>query len=156
MRGLSMNRRLLLSMTLAAMLPAMAHAQTYPSKPVHFMVGFPAGGANDILVLLIAGWLSQKLDQPFKVENKGGQSGNIATEMVVRAPADGYTVLLVGPANALSGSLYPKLSFNFLRDIVPVAAITREPLVMVVHPSVPAKTVPEFLAYAKANSGKVT
>jgi tripartite-type tricarboxylate transporter receptor subunit TctC len=136
-------------------LTRMAHAQAYPAKPVHFVVGFPAGGPNDILGRLIAGWLSQKLGQPFEVENKGGQSGNIATEMVVRAPADGYTVLLVGPANALSGSLYPKLSFNFLRDIVPVAAITREPLVMVVHPSVPVKTVPEFLAYAKANPGKM-
>jgi tripartite-type tricarboxylate transporter receptor subunit TctC len=152
----SMNRRVLLSLPLVAMLPAVARAQSYPSKPVRFVVGFPAGGPNDILGRLIAGWLQQKLGQPFEVENKGGKSGNIATEMVVRAPADGYTVLLAGPANALSGSLYPNLSFNFLRDIVPVAAITREPLVMVVHPSVPAKTVPEFLAYAKANPDKVT
>jgi len=133
----------------------MAHAQTYPTKPVRFVVGFPAGGPNDILGRLMAQWLSDRLGQPFVVENKGGQSGNIATEMVVRAPADGYTILLVGPANAISGSLYPNLSFNFLRDIAPVAAITREPLVMVVHPSVPAKTVPEFLAYAKANPGKI-
>jgi tripartite-type tricarboxylate transporter receptor subunit TctC len=133
----------------------MAHAQTYPTKPVRFVVGFPAGGPNDILGRLIAQWLSGKLGQPFTVENKGGQSGNIATEMVVRAPADGYTILLVGPANALSGSLYPNLGFNFLRDIAPVAAITREPLVMVVHPSVPARTVAEFLTYAKANPGAV-
>jgi tripartite-type tricarboxylate transporter receptor subunit TctC len=119
------------------------------------VIGFPPGGPNDTLGRLIAQWLSDRLGQPVNVENKGGQSGNIATEMVVRAPADGYTVLLVGPANALSGSLYPKLRFNFLRDIVPVAAITREPLVMVVHPSVPVKTVPEFLAYAKANPGKM-
>ena len=122
---------------------------------MRFLVGFPAGGPNDILGRLIAQWLSEQLDQPFDVENKPGTSGNIATELVVRAPADGYTILLVGPANAISGSLYPNLSFNFLRDIAPVAAITREPLVMVVHPSVPAKTVPEFLAFAKANPAQV-
>jgi tripartite-type tricarboxylate transporter receptor subunit TctC len=122
---------------------------------VRFLVGFPAGGPNDILGRLIAGWLSETLHQRFQVENKGGQSGNLATGEVVHAPADGYTLLLVGPANALSGSLYPKLAFNFLRDIAPVAGVTREPLVMVVHPSVPAKTVPEFLAYAKANAGAV-
>jgi tripartite-type tricarboxylate transporter receptor subunit TctC len=130
---------------------SLAHAQTCPSRPVRFLVGFPAGGPNDILGRLMAQWLSQKLGQPFNVENKAGQSGNIATAEVVRAPADGYTILLAGPANAISGSLYPNLSFNFLRDNAPVAAISREPLVMVVHPSVPAKSVPEFLAYAKAN-----
>ena len=122
---------------------------------MRFVIGFPAGGPNDILGRIIAQWLSEKLGQPFNVENKGGQSGNIATAEVVRAPADGYTILLVGPANAISGSLYPNLSFNFLRDIVPVAGVTREPLVMVVHPSVPAKTVPEFLAHAKANAGAI-
>jgi tripartite-type tricarboxylate transporter receptor subunit TctC len=131
----------------------MANAQSYPTKPVRFVIGFPAGGPNDILGRIIAQWLSTKLGQPFNVENKGGRSGNIATEEVVRAPADGYTILLCGPANAISGSLYPNLSFNFLRDIVPVAGVTREALVMVVHPSVPAKTVPEFLAHAKANPG---
>ena len=154
-----MNRRRLLHLAaLAAALQAvvpMAHAQTYPSKPIRFLVGFPASGPNDILGRLIGQWLSEKLGQPFSVENKGGQSGNIATEMVVHAPADGYTLLLVVPANALSGSLYPNLKFNFLRDIAPVAGVTHEPLVMVVHPSVPAKTVPEFLAYAKANAGQV-
>jgi tripartite-type tricarboxylate transporter receptor subunit TctC len=129
----------------------MAQAQTYPSKPVRFVIGFPAGGPNDILGRIVAQWLSQKLGQPFVAENKGGQSGNIATAEVVRAPADGATILLVGPANAISGSLYPNLSFNFLRDIVPVAGVTREPLVMVVHPSVRAKTVAEFLAAAKAD-----
>jgi tripartite-type tricarboxylate transporter receptor subunit TctC len=133
----------------------MAHAQTYPSKPIRLVIGFPPGGPNDTLGRLIAQWLSDRLAQPINVENKGGQSGNIATAEVVRAPADGYTLLLVGPANAISGSLYPNLSFNFLRDIVPVAGVTREPLVMVVHPSVPAKTVPEFLAHAKANAGAV-
>jgi tripartite-type tricarboxylate transporter receptor subunit TctC len=131
----------------------MAHAQSYPSKPVRFVIGFPAGGPNDIIGRIVAQWLSEKLGQPFTVENKNGQSGNIATAEVVRAPADGTTVLLVGPANAISGSLYPNLGFNFLRDIVPVAGVTREPLVMVVHPSVPANTVPEFLAHAKANPG---
>ena len=138
-----------------AALPRMAAAQAYPSRPVRFVVGFPAGGPNDILGRLMAQWLSERLGQPFNVENKGGKSGNIATELVVRAPADGYTILLVGPANAISGSLYPNLSFNFLRDIAPVAAITREPLVMVVHPSVPAKSVPEFLKFANANLAQV-
>jgi tripartite-type tricarboxylate transporter receptor subunit TctC len=148
------RRRLLQLAAFAAALPAttgIAMAQTYPSKPVRFVVGFPAGGPNDILGRIVAQWLSQKLGQPFNVENKGGKSGNIATEDVVRAPADGYTVLLCGPANAISGSLYPNLPFNFLRDILPVAGVTREPLVMVVHPSVRAKTVAEFLTDAKAN-----
>jgi len=134
----------------------MANAQTYPAKPVRLVVGFPAGGPNDILGRLVADWLSRKLGQPFLVENKPGKSGNIATGEVVKAPADGYALLLVGPANALSGSLYSNLGFGFLRDIAPVAGITREPLVMVVHPSVPANTVPEFLAYARANPGKAT
>jgi tripartite-type tricarboxylate transporter receptor subunit TctC len=131
----------------------MVLAQSYPTKPVRFVIGFPAGGPNDILGRIIAQWLNDKLGQPFNVENKAGQSGNIATADVVRAPADGYTVLLVGPANAISGSMYPKLSFIFLRDIAPVAGVTREPLVMVVHPEVAAKAVPEFLALAKAKPG---
>ena len=147
------RRRILQLAALAAIpgWPPMARSQDYPSKPVRFVIGFPAGGPNDILGRIVAQWLSQKLGQPFAAENKGGQSGNIATAEVVRAPADGYTILLVGPANAISGSLYPNLSFNFLRDIVPVAGVTREPLVMVVHPSVRAKTVQEFLADAKAD-----
>jgi tripartite-type tricarboxylate transporter receptor subunit TctC len=152
------RRRFLHLAALAASLPVlapMAQAQTFPSKPVRFVIGFPAGGPNDILGRIIAQWLSERLGQPFNVGNKGGRSGNIATAEVVRAPADGYTILLVGPANAISGSLYPDLPFNFLRDIVPVAGITREPLVMVLHPSVPARTVPEFLAHAKANPGAV-
>jgi tripartite-type tricarboxylate transporter receptor subunit TctC len=152
------RRHLLQIAALAATLPAttkMSFAQSYPSKPIRFVIGFPAGGPNDILGRIIAAWLSQKLGQPFNVENKGGRSGNIATEEVVRAAPDGFTVLLCGPANAISGSLYPNLSFNFLRDVVPVAGVTREALVMVVHPSVPAKTAPEFLAYAKANPDKV-
>ena len=152
------RRRLLQIGALAATFPVTAKisfAQSYPTRPVRFVVGFPAGGPNDILGRIVAQWLSQKLGQPFNVENKGGRSGNIATEEVVRAAPDGATILLCGPANAISGSLYPNLSFNFLRDIEPVAGITREALVMVVHPSVPAKTAPEFLAYAKANPDQV-
>lgn len=132
-----------------------AQAQTYPTKPVRFVVGFPAGGPNDILGRIVATWLSEKLGQPFVIENRGGGSSNPATELVVRSPADGYTILLMGPANAINASMFPNLPFNVIRDMTPVAGITREPLVMVVHPSVPAKTVPEFIAYAKANTGKV-
>jgi tripartite-type tricarboxylate transporter receptor subunit TctC len=153
---MAIARRVLLAAFAALTLgTGMANAQSYPSKSIRLVVGFPAGGPNDILGRLIAQWLSQKLGQPVEVENKGGQSGNIATAEVIRAPADGYTLLLCGPANALSASLYPNLPFSFLRDIVPVAGITREPLVMVVHPSVPAKTVAELLAYAKANADKI-
>jgi tripartite-type tricarboxylate transporter receptor subunit TctC len=140
-------------------LPAVARiamAQAYPGRPVRLVVGFAPGGPNDILGRIVAGWLSERLGQPFIVENRSGRSGNIATETVVRAPADGYTILLVGPANAISGSLYGNLPFNFLRDIAPVAGITREALVMVVHPSVPARTVSELIAHAAADPGKVT
>lgn len=128
-----------------------AAAQSYPIRPIHLIVGFPAGGPNDILARLIGQWLSGRLGQPVIVENRPGASGNIATEAIARAPADGYTLLLVGPANAINASLYDNPDFKFLRDIAPVAAITREPLVMLVHPSVPAKTVPEFIGYAKVN-----
>jgi len=128
-----------------------AKAQSYPVRPVHLIVGFPAGGPNDILGRLMGQWLSGRLDQPVIVENRPGASGNIATEAVVRAPADGYMLLLVGPANAINPSIYDNLNHSFLRDIAPVAAITREPLIMLVHPSVPAKSVPEFIVYAKAN-----
>jgi tripartite-type tricarboxylate transporter receptor subunit TctC len=130
-----------------------ANAQSYPVRPVRLIVGFPAGGPNDILARLMAQWLSGRLGQEVIVENQPGASGNIATEAVVRAPADGYTLLLAGPANAINPSLYSNLNHSFLRDIAPVAAITREPLVMLVHPSVPANTVAEFVAYAKANQG---
>jgi tripartite-type tricarboxylate transporter receptor subunit TctC len=156
---MSLPRRYFLCLAgAAALLPALAStvlAQSYPSRPVTLVVGFPAGGPNDILGRLIAEWLSARLGQPVTVENKPGSSGNIATEQVARAPADGYTLLLVGPANAINGSLYDNLNFNFLRDITPVAAITREPLVMLVHPSVPAKTVLEFVALAKAAPDKI-
>jgi tripartite-type tricarboxylate transporter receptor subunit TctC len=138
-----------------AALPRTAWAQSYPTAPVRLIVGFPAGGPNDILARLMGQWLTQRLGQPFVVENRPGASGNIATEAVVRAGADGHTLLLVGPANAISASLYPGLAFNFLRDIAPVAGITREPLVMVVHPSVPATSVAEFIAYAKAEPGRI-
>ncbi len=151
------RRRILQHAVLAAAIPAssrLARAQDYPIRPLRLVVGFPPGGPNDILGRLVAGWLSQRLGQRVMVENKPGASGNIATEDVVRATPDGYTLLLMGPANAISGSLYPNLGFSAVRDLAPVAAITREALVMVVHPSVAAKTVAEFIAGAKANPGK--
>jgi tripartite-type tricarboxylate transporter receptor subunit TctC len=152
------RRRFLRLAGTAAALPAMsraARAQGYPSRPVHFVVGFPAGGPNDILARLVAQWLTERLGQPFVVENQPGASSNIATEAVVRAPADGYTIMLVGPANAINPSIYDNLPFNFLRDIAPVAGVTREPLVLVVHPSVPARSVPELIAHAKAHPGTI-
>ena len=119
------------------------------------MVGFVPGGATDIIARLMGQWLSERLGQSVVIENRPGAGSNIATEVVVNAPPDGYTLLLVGPANAVNATLYPKLNYNFIRDIAPIASISREPLVMVVNPSVPAKTVPEFIAYAKANPGKL-
>jgi tripartite-type tricarboxylate transporter receptor subunit TctC len=142
----------------AAALPAVARiawAQTYPTRPVRLIEGFGAGGAPDIIARLISQWLSERLGQPFVVENCSGASGNIATEAVVRASPDGYTLLLIQTTNVINTTLYDKLSFDFIRDIVPIASITRVPLVMEVHPSVPARTVAEFIAYAKANPGKV-
>jgi tripartite-type tricarboxylate transporter receptor subunit TctC len=132
-----------------------AMAQTYPSRPVHLIVGFAAGGGYDVAARVMGQWLSERLGQQFVIENRPGASTNVATEVVVRAPADGYTLLLVGLASAINATLYEKLNFNFIRDIAPVADIIGGPLVMVVNPSVPAKTVPEFIAYAKANPGKV-
>jgi tripartite-type tricarboxylate transporter receptor subunit TctC len=143
----------------AAALPAVsriATAQTYPSRPVRLIVPVAPGGAYDITARLIGPWLSERLGQQFVIDNRPGGGTNIGTEAVVRAPADGYTLLLVGAASAINATLYDKLNFNFIRDIAPVAGITRAPEVMVVHPSVPAKTVPEFIAYAKANPGKLT
>ena len=133
-----------------------AWAQTYPSRPVRIIVGFAPGGPNDILARLIGQWLSERLGQPFVIENRAGAGSNIGTEAVVRAPPDGYTLLLFGSPNAIDATLYDKLSFNFLRDIAPVASLIRGALVMVVHPSVPAKTLPEFIAYARANPGKLS
>jgi tripartite-type tricarboxylate transporter receptor subunit TctC len=152
------RRQYLRAVGCVAVLPAMArlaHAQTYPTRSVRLVVGFPAGGPNDILGRLMAQWLAERLGQPVVVENQPGSSGNIATAAVVRAPADGYTLLLVGPANAISASLPQKLDFEFIRDIAPVAGITREPLVLVVHPSVAAKSVPDLIAEIKANPGKL-
>jgi tripartite-type tricarboxylate transporter receptor subunit TctC len=143
----------------AAVLPAVsrvAWAQPYPSRPVRIVVGLAAGGPADLVARLIAQWLSERLGQPFLVENRTGAATNIATEAVVRAPADGYTLLFVTAANAINASLYEKLSFNLSRDIVPVASLIRAPSVLEVNPSVPARTVPEFIAYAKANPGKLT
>ena len=156
---MNISRRWILSLAgtnaIFSFIAKFARAESYPTRPIHFIVGFPAGGPNDILARLIGQWLSERLGQLVIVENRPGASSNIATEAVVRAPADGYTLLMVGPANAINASLYDELKFNFLRDIAPVAAITREPLVMLIHPSVPAKSVPEFIAYAKANPGKI-
>ena len=132
-----------------------ARAQTYPTRPVRLIVGFPPGGTADIVARLMGQWLSERLGQQFVVENRPGRRRQHATEAVVRAPPDGYTLLLVNSANAINATLYEKLNFNFIRDIAPVAGIMRAPLVMEVNPSVPAKTVPEFIAYAKANPGKV-
>ena len=132
-----------------------AEAENYPSRPVRWVVGYPAGGTTDIVARIIGQWLSERLGQQFIIENKAGAGSNIATEAVVNAAPDGYTILLVNPANAINASLYAKLNFNFIRDIMPVAGLARVPNVMAVNPNVPAKTVPEFIAYAKANPGKI-
>ncbi len=132
-----------------------AAAADYPTRPVRWVVGYPPGGATDIMARLIGHRLSEKLGQQFVIENKPGAGNNIGTEQVINSPPDGYTVLLVNPANAINASLYAKLNFNFIRDIAPVAGIARVPNVMTVHPSVPAKNVAEFIAYAKANPGKI-
>ena len=142
----------------AAALPALsriARAQTYPSRPVRWVVPFPPGGVTDIVARLISQWLSERLGQPFVIENRPGAGGNIGAEAVVKAAPDGYTLYLSSSPNAISATLYDNLNFNFIRDIAPVASISISPLVMEVNPSVPAKTVPEFVAYAKANSGKL-
>jgi tripartite-type tricarboxylate transporter receptor subunit TctC len=142
----------------AAALPAVsriAWAQAYPSRPVRIIVGFAPGGPVDIIARLISQWLSERLAQQFIVENRPGAGSNIGTEAVVRAPADGYTLLLITSTNAINTTLYDKLNFNFIRDIEPVASLLRTTHVMAVHPSVPAKTVPEFIDYAKANPGKI-
>jgi tripartite-type tricarboxylate transporter receptor subunit TctC len=134
--------------------PHIARAQAYPTRPVRIIVPVPAGGTPDILARLIGQWLSERLGQPFIVENRPGGATNIGTEAVVRASADGYTLLLCVPPNAVNATLYDKLNYSFIRDIAPVAGLIRSPNLMVVNPSVPAKTVPEFIAYAKANPGK--
>jgi tripartite-type tricarboxylate transporter receptor subunit TctC len=156
---MKLPRRQLLRLAVgAAALPAVsriARAQAYPSRPVRIIVGQAAGSGSDTAARLLGQRLSERLGQPFVVENRPGAGGNIATEAVVRASADGYTLLLVAAANAINATLYDKLDFNFIRDIAPVAGIFRVPQVMEVNPSIPAKTVPEFITFAKANPGKV-
>ena len=142
----------------AAVLPTesqFAHAQSYPIRPVRLVVGFAPGGGNDITARLMGQWLSERLGQPFVIENRPGAGTNVATEAVVNAAPDGYTILFVAPSAAINATLYEKLNFNFIRDLAPIAGIMRIPNVMVVNPSVPARTVPEFIAYAKANLGKI-
>src|SRR6266576_23987 len=142
----------------ASALPALsriARAQAYPTRPVRIIVSFPAGQATDTIARLMGQSLLERLGQPFVIENRTGAGGNIGTESVVRGTPDGYTLLLVGLSNAMNATLYKKLNFDFIRDVAPVASIGGSPYVMVVNPSVPAKTVPEFIAYAKANPGKI-
>jgi tripartite-type tricarboxylate transporter receptor subunit TctC len=142
----------------AAALPTVsriARAQAYPSRPVRLIVPLAPGGATDIVARLMGQWLSERLGQPFIIENRPGGGGNVGTEVVVRASPDGYTLLMVGQSNAINATLYEKLNFNFIRDIAPVAGIMAVPIVLVVNPSVPAKTVPELIAYAKANPRKL-
>jgi hypothetical protein len=132
-----------------------AKAQAYPTRPVRIIVGFPPGGATDIMARLIGQWLSDRLGQPFVIENRPGAAGNIGTAVVVNAPPDGYTLLVATSVNAINATLYDKLNFNLIRDIAPVASLHREPQIMEVNPSVPFKTVPEFISHAKANPGKL-
>jgi tripartite-type tricarboxylate transporter receptor subunit TctC len=132
-----------------------ARAQAYPTRPVHLIVPLAPGGATDIIARLIGQWLSERLGQPFVIENRTGGGTNIGTEAVVKSPPDGYTLLLTSTPNTINATLYDKLNFNFIRDMAPVASIIRNALVLVVHPSIPAKTVPEFIAYAKANPRKL-
>jgi tripartite-type tricarboxylate transporter receptor subunit TctC len=136
-------------------LTLLARAQAYPSRPVRWLVGFTPAGGNDITARLIGQWLTERLGQPFVIENRPGAGTNIAAEVVIHAPPDGYTLFLTNFSNAVNASLYEKLNFNFIRDMAPVVGISRAPLVMAVHPSLPTKTVAEFVAYAKANSGKI-
>jgi tripartite-type tricarboxylate transporter receptor subunit TctC len=153
-----LRRRFLRTAAAVAVLPAgcrFARAQTYPARPVRILVGFAPAGTQDIFARLIGEWLSKRFGQTFVVENRPGVGGNLATELVVRAPADGHTLLLVASSAAINASLYGKLNFNFMRDIAPVAGISRAPLVMLVHPSIRAHTVAEFIALAKSNPGKL-
>jgi tripartite-type tricarboxylate transporter receptor subunit TctC len=151
-------RRTFLHLAVGAALPAlprMARAEAYPSRPVRIVVGFPAGGATDIQARLLGQWLTDRLGQQFIIENRAGASGNIGTEAVAKAPADGYTLLQVVTPNAINAALYSNLNFDFIRDIAPIICAARLAYVVVVHPSVPVTTIPEFIAYAKANPGKI-
>ena len=156
---MNFSRRTLIRLAAGAAVPPtvsqIAHAQSYPSRPVRLVVGFAPGGGNDITARLMGQWLSERLGQPFVIENRPGAGTNVATEAVVNAAPDGYTILFVAPSAAINATLYEKLNFNFIRDLAPIAGIMRIPNVMVVNPSVPARTVPEFIAYAKANPGKI-
>src|SRR5262245_29717796 len=152
------RRRFLHLLAGAAALPCVsqhARAQAWPARPLRLVVGFPAGGVGDILARLLGQWLAERLGQPVVIENRPGAATNIAAEAVVRAPSDGHTLLWITSANAINATLYDKLTFNFIRDVVPVAAFVRAPGVMEVNPAVPAKTVAEFVAYAKANPGTI-
>ena len=151
------SRRAFLRLTAAALSagPRFAWAQAYPSRPVRWVVGYTPGGGNDIIARLMGQWLQDRLGQPFVIENRPGAASNIATEVVANAPADGYTLLLANFANATNAALYRNLRFDFVRDIAPVAGIVRVPNIILVNPSVPATTLPEFIAYAKANPGKI-
>jgi tripartite-type tricarboxylate transporter receptor subunit TctC len=153
------RRKFLLLAAGAAALPAAARSastQAYPTRPVRIVVGFAAGGSTDIGARVIGQWLQERLGQPFVIENRPGAGTNVATESVVRAPPDGYTLLMVGPSSAVNATLYDKLNFVFLRDIAPVASLIRQPQIMLANPSVTTQTVPELIAYAKANPGKIT
>ena len=156
---MKLPRRAFLHLTAGAVaLPAVsriARAQAYPTRPVRVIVGFPPGGGSDTLARLWGQWLTERLGQPFVIENRPGAAGNIATEAVVRAPPDGYTLLLINSANAVNATLYDKLNFDFIRDISPIRGIGSFAFVMEINPSVPSKTLPEFIAYAKANPGKI-
>jgi tripartite-type tricarboxylate transporter receptor subunit TctC len=152
------RRRRFLGLASAAALPlftGFAEAQAFPVRPIRLVVGFPAGGVGDVLARLLGQWLSERLGQPVVIENRPGAATNLAAEAVVRAPPDGHTLLWVTSANTINATLYDKLSFSFVRDIEPVAGFVRAPGVMEVHPEVPAKSVPEFIAYAKANPGRI-
>jgi tripartite-type tricarboxylate transporter receptor subunit TctC len=152
---MTLPRRTFLQLAAGAACSRLASAQSYPSRPVRIIVGFAPAGASDIAARLVGQWLSERMGQQFVVENRPGAGSNIATEMVVRAPPDGYTLLLVGPPNAINVSLYQSLNFNFLTDIVPVASINREPSLVQINPSLPVNSIPELIAYAKANPGKI-
>ena len=157
---MNLPRRQVLRLALGTLaLPAAARvagAQAFPSRPVRIIVGFAAGGSSDIGARLIGQWLQERLGQPFVVENRPGAATNIATELVVHAAPDGYTLLMIGPSSTINATLYDKLSFVFLRDIAPVASTIRQPQMMLSHPSLPAKTIPELITYAKANPAKIT
>ena len=157
---MKLPRRRFLSLAAGAVaLPAVARvagAQAYPSRPVRIVVGFAAGGSSDIGARLIGQWLQERLGQPFVIENRPGAATNLATETVVHSAPDGYTLLMIGPSSTINATLYDKLNFVFLRDIAPVASTIRQPQIILANPSLPARTIPEFIAYAKANPGKIT